>query len=60
MATIDGVADSTSDASGPAAQLGKRKRSASPEKKLDVNGEHLPDVQQALRRKLQALSRYVV
>ena len=56
---MNGVADVASDSAGPAAHLGKRKRSTSPEKKLDINGEHTPDVQQALRRRLQGLPRYV-
>ncbi len=60
MASVNGVVDHACDSAGSSAPLGKRKRSMSPEKELGVNGEHVPDLRQALRRKMQALSRYVV
>jgi hypothetical protein len=59
MDTING--NSTMDHSNdPPAQLGKRKRSASPEKSLNVNGDESQSSvqQQKLREKLQLLSRY--
>jgi hypothetical protein len=59
MATINGVMDHTTDNTASSGHLGKRKRSASPEKKLNPAGEDVSAFQQGLRHKLQHLSKYV-
>lgn len=60
MAAINGVMDHPSDSLNTSAHLGKRKRSDSPEKSANINGEDASLLLQRLRRSLKNFPRYVV